>query len=447
MKYIILLAFKNLFRYRRRTIITAGAIAYGLGMFIMMDGMLLVGEKDSERHLFEYETGSAQIYAEGYWKERDQLPQKYYIQNPYKIIESLRKNGIKNATPRITISCEILNENSGASEIAILNGIDPIIDDDVFGFKKAVKKGNTEQKKQAKKNKSYEKLKPSLIEGKYLKKGDEGIMLGGWLAEDLGLNIGDFVTISFNMRPVYDSESDTWLQSAMTADEYEIKAFLKTGNPMVNRGYIYMDIAFLDTLVEAEGGATSIVLRVPENSRGDKLLKKAESISLESGCELYSWKEIVKSYLALVAAKRGGSFVILFLIALIAAVGISNTMMMSVIERKREIGMMRAMGMEKKSIMFMFLLEAGGIGVLGAIGGLMIGALANLYMTTIGIPFGFMLREFDVGYRIADNFMGAWNPSMMLFGALFTILITAIFAYLPARKSLKQEIPETLRVE
>jgi len=150
---------------------------------------------------------------------------------------------------------------------------------------------------------------------------------------------------------------------------------------------------------------------------------------------------------AIVATKRGGSYLILLLIALIAGVGISNTMMMSVMERKREIGMMRAMGMPTRNILFMFILEAAGIGFIGAFGGLIIGILSNLWMTTKGIDFGSVLKDFDVGYRVAEVFKGAWNVSTMIGGAFFTVLITAFFAYLPARKSLKQEIPETLRVE
>ncbi len=101
---------------------------------------------------------------------------------------------------------------------------------------------------------------------------------------------------------------------------------------------------------------------------------------------------------------------ILFLIFIIAAVGISNTMLMAIFERIRELGMMRSLGMSDMKIRIAFMLEAAGIGLIGSTIGVIIGVIANYWIINVGIDFGFLMREMDIGYRIQSIFRGAWIP-------------------------------------
>lgn len=458
MAYLFGLAFKNLTRYKRRTIITAGAIAFGLAMYIYMDSMMQGIIKDSETNLFKYETGSAQIYAPEYYGERNQLSTKHLIEEPSILVDSLNEAGIVGASPRLTVSAELINEENGIGQRVVLTGIDPELDEKVFSFAPTVKEANEvlrdNHRKALKEN--PEAVEPSL--GRYLESGDEGIVLGGWLAEELEVVPGDFITVNFNMRPLYDEAKGEWLSGSFSSEEMEVIGLVKTGNPIVNRGHALMVRGFLDYLIEADGGATSVVIRVPQGRRGSKLLSAAEEVvadhfgvgsvaAVRNQDLLVHWRELVASFLAVAAADEGGTVMILFLIALIAAIGISNTMMMSVMERKREIGMLRSLGMTRGQLLTLFVIEAGGIGLIGAFGGILLGVLLNIWLIYFGIDFGWMMRDFDVGYRIADVMRGVWNFPTIFGGAIFTVLITALFALLPANRALKQPIPETLRVE
>jgi hypothetical protein len=82
MKFLISLAFKNLTRYKRRTLITAGAIAFGLMMYIFIDSLLLGLEIESVRNLKWYETASARVLNEDYWENRFQRPLDINIPDP-----------------------------------------------------------------------------------------------------------------------------------------------------------------------------------------------------------------------------------------------------------------------------------------------------------------------------------------------------------------------------
>jgi ABC-type lipoprotein release transport system permease subunit len=94
MKFIITLAFKNLMRYKRRTIITAVAIAFGLMMYIFIDSMLMGAEYESVRNLKWYETASARILDDQYWENRFQYPLDLNIDNPDTILSNLKEKGI-----------------------------------------------------------------------------------------------------------------------------------------------------------------------------------------------------------------------------------------------------------------------------------------------------------------------------------------------------------------
>ena len=89
MRFLLQLAFKNLTRYKRRTLITAFAIAVGIAMFIYVDSMLAGAEYESVRNLRWYETSSARIMADGYWEERYSMPLDLSLEAPDAIVSQL----------------------------------------------------------------------------------------------------------------------------------------------------------------------------------------------------------------------------------------------------------------------------------------------------------------------------------------------------------------------
>ena len=95
--------------------------------------------------------------------------------------------------------------------------------------------------------------------------------------------------------------------------------------------------------------------------------------------------------------------------------------------------------------MLSFLFEAGGIGMIGALIGLALGAMGNLYMVNIGIDFGFIMRDTDLGYRIQSIVRGSWNLRSFIITFVSGITLSIIVAYLPIRRALKKDIPACLR--
>ncbi len=413
MKFLISLAFKNLTRYKRRTLITAGAIAVGLMMYIFIDSMLMGAEMESVRNLKWFETASARILNDEYWENRFQKPLDLNISNPDRIIETLDQQGIT-ATKRMVFSGDLIfnaiNFGEDGNMPATITAIDPEKDFEVFEF------GST------------------LMEGRFLEPGEDGILLGSWFAEDINAKVGYWITIVTTGNGGFHEAMDL-----------EIVGIVNCPNPNVNRTLIMMPISTADEYLAMDGAATEINIKLPANSDVDAEVERIQEFLNGDNLTVMSWETMAFDYLALAEAKRGGTGMILFLIFVIAAVGISNTMLMAIFERFRELGMMRSLGMSDGKIRIAFMIEGAGIGLIGSILGVILGILADYFIIKVGIDYGFLLRDMDIGYRLQAIFRGAWNPQTMVIAFFTGTVFSTLFAFLPTLWALRIDIPACLR--
>jgi len=417
MKFLLGLALKNLSRYKKRTIITSSAIAVGLGIYIFIDAWLLGLEMESERNLIWYETSSARVLNESYWEEKDQLPLKYVIENPKKVTARLQELKIL-AAPRTVFGGELIVredpfEQDGSMQVKIFS-IDPEKDDTVFRFRETVE------------------------EGRYLKPGEEGILIGSWLAEDLGAEVGYPLTIVTKTRDGYYQTIDV-----------EIVGIINCPNPVINKGAIFLPLDTADAYLEMQGAVTEINLKFPERSDADMLAARTEEKLIEyfKDIEVLSWKILARDYVALATMKQSSTRMILFLVFIIAAVGVSNTMLMAIYERFRELGMMRALGMKDSQIRLTFLFEAGGIGFIGSVFGVMLGCILCFWIVNWGVDFSAMVRDMDIGYRITGISRGAWHPKALVIAFFLGIILSVVTAFFPTRRALKMTITDCLRFQ
>ncbi|MBN1413099.1 MAG: ABC transporter permease [Spirochaetales bacterium] len=423
--FIISLAFKNLFRYTRRTIITSIAIAVGIAFFIWIDGWMKGIEKESERNTIQYETGSAQIMDRTYWDERDFLPLRFTLNHPDSMLEVLKENNIP-ATKRITFSAEVYFGDVSKQIKCI--GINPETDNAVFNFK------------------DEKVLLPS---SRYLRANRDEIMIGRDLAENLGIDLDAFITADSETgtRPEAELKFRTRLGAYQTLT-VKVVAVYNTPNPVINKaiGMIPLDIA--SSVLEMNGSVTEIAMLFPPWEDVNERIKGVAALFANTKDDLtvMDWKNLSGNP-NIMEGKSKFLNIFLFLIFVIAAVGISNTLLMAVFERIREIGMMRALGMKDSSIRLAFLFESAGIGLIGSVVGLAIGAVLNYFMVTYGLDFTELMGSMDFGYRIYGVFRATWNPQTMVTAFLLGIISSIIISFLPSSRALKMEVTECLRYQ
>ena len=398
------------------------ALAFSIAVLIFMDSMLRGIDEESQRNLVWYETGSGRVVTRAQHDDLDRVALKHELIDYRRVAAALAELDIAN-TPRIGFDGEMFF-GEGSLPIRLI-AIDPATDGDVF------------------------RLQDTLVAGSdYLEPGSPDLILGAWMADDVGMVLGDIVEVRTRTR-----------HGAMQVLELELVGTLLSPNPTINRGvgFVPLDVAQYDLEME---GVTEIALgampsrfgRPVAVPTGSFLAREVDRVSARLGQEFpgvaaVGWPRLARDYLAMMESERSGNALSLLLVFLIAAVGISNTMLIAAYERIREFGMMRALGMADGALRATMVIEAGLIGCLGSLCGLLLGAVAVYFLVNQGIDMSRFYGDISLGYRVTAVFRGAWNPGTMAVAMAFGVLASMVIALLPARRALRLDIVQCLRHE
>ena len=416
------LALRNLGRHRRRTAITAAALAAGIALFIFMDSMLRGMDSESQRNLVWYETGAGRIVSTAQHVELERPALKHEIVEYRPLLAALAERGVA-AAPRVRFTGELFF-GEGSLPVRLV-GIDPALDPEVFRLPGSVLPG-----------------------GEYLENGVPGLLLGAWTADDLEIAVGDFVELRTRTR-----------HGAVQTLELELVGILRSPNPTINRGVGFLPLAVAQLDLDLEG-VTEVSLGtlrtrlgrpvpVPVGATLEREIRRLNEdlATAFPGVVAVGWTELARDYLAVLESDSAVNSIMLFLVFLIAAVGVSNTMLIAVYERIREFGTMRALGMDDAAIRAAMVLEAGAIGLLGSLAGVAAGAAATWWLVTWGIDMSGLYGDMNIGYRVTGIFRGAWNPGIMVAAVIFGVAASMAIALLPARRALKLDVAQCLRYE
>jgi ABC-type lipoprotein release transport system permease subunit len=210
-----------------------------------------------------------------------------------------------------------------------------------------------------------------------------------------------------------------------------------------------------------EGKVTELIIR--QRNAGDTALpgrhESAPAITAALEAELgrplppelgiFGWEGYVKDFIAASAGDNWSARIMAFILFVLSFLGIANTMLLAILERTREIGMMRAQGMTGAELVLTLMAEAGMAGLIGSAAGLVLGCLVNIPMVKYGIDFSAMTETMggDIGYRVNGLFRSAWNWPVIIGSAAVATLVAAGMALLPALRVIKMPVTESLRFE
>jgi len=234
--------------------------------------------------------------------------------------------------------------------------------------------------------------------------------------------------------------------------------------PNGNTAYIPLDVLQDEAGMMLQGAVTELVIR-EKNAPDSRLPGKSESsavitaalnrglnakgLSLPEELEVRTWIEYVEDYLGYEAIQTGAPQVLAFLLFILSFLGISNTILMAILERTKETGMMRAMGMTDNQMIMTYMLEAGFLGFIGSVLGIVLGAIINYPMVEFGWDVSSMadIMEGGLGFRTTGIFRSVWNIPLMIGTGIVATLIASVMAYFPTRKAVKMPITDSLRFE
>ncbi len=415
METLFKIAFRNIMRNKRRTITSGITIAFGIMFFIFYDSIMNGMDKGATDNMIQLSTSSVKILTKKFYEDRKSFPLKHGIRNEEEIKDFVFENSnVTGVTPRL----EFLGELSNYSEYK------PIIG-------KVIKKEN---------DALVFKLRDYILGDYFSFNSEREIILGKKLAKEMGVDIGDDITLYALTR--YESRN---------ADDFKVVGILNTTDPNINNNTVLITYKAANDFLDLEDLKTELNISIKKQNKFNDELKIMAGIKKELDSKfpeliILTFEDMAADFINMKEQKQAWSWVFIIVILLIAAVGIFNTVLMSVYERIREIGVLRAHGLKPGELSILFIFEGFITGILGSALGVLLGCIANYFLVNYGYPIDKIAGDMDVsGFPIWGTIYGQWNIGILVVGFLFGIIVATLAGVIPARKAAKMEITEALR--
>jgi len=260
------------------------------------------------------------------------------------------------------------------------------------------------------------------------------VVIGKKLAEKLNVKVRSKIVIT-----VQDLENN------ITSGAFRVAGIFTTNNNMYDESHVfvrYSDLAALTVFPENAGH--EIAISLTDNEHLIEVQEKVQSIA--GNLEVMNWKELSPEMSYLTETMDMYMYIFIMIILLALLFGIINTMLMVVMERTKEIGMLMAVGMHKFRIFWMIVVESVMLSLVGGILGIIIGALVSKFGETHPVDLSMWSEGYQqLGY---DAFVFTkLQPDLIINVAILVIITGIIAALYPAYKALKNDPADALRIE
>lgn len=397
------LALKNVLRNKRRTMITLGILVFGILSLFFTYGFISFTFEGIRESTIRQGVGHIQIFHSEHGDKVEDYAMQYGIENPDSLInELIYDDDIRFAMKRIEFNGLISNGNK--SEIFMARGIQPKLEEKLSS------------------------VFVKMVEGKLLSQNDDGeaqVIIGKGLAKNINAKIGEYLTILSSTS-----------YGAQNAIDVKLVGTFTTGVPAMDDRLINVNLDAAQMLIDTKKVSKVIVVLKDTEMTEDK-------VSMLKGIfpdfKIKGWEDMATFYKAVVNLYNSAFGLLSFIILFIVILAISNTMIMSITERTKEIGTVLAIGTSQKSLMKNFIIEGFSIGVAGSILSVILGLLLILFVNQAE----FMMPPppgSSEGYPIYVHIL----PMMWLKISLVMIFVSILSTLIPAYKASRMNIVESL---
>ncbi len=393
------IAYRDLIRNRRRTILTLLAVALGMMILIMMSGLIAGMVAGGLRDNIRLNTGHIQLRDESYEIEKLSLLSRDLLQDSDGLIAQIEAlEEVQSAAP-VLWSSGILSTVRESAGLAV-TGIDPADD-----FHAPVRDG--------------------IVAGEYLTADDRGqILIGQRLADDMDITVGQRVSLAMGGA---DGQVDESI--------FTVAGLFNTGIINYDQNTVIMPLAQAQAFSNSGSRASSIVVMLNDQEDTAKVAAALQA----PGIQVLTWEDLNAILLTLMETAGAFYYVLYIIVILVVAVLIANTLLMSVFERTRELGILASLGMKGRQIMLMVLFEAVILALLGVAAGLILGAAVVAYLARVGIEFSADAMGTIEGMALGSRMYPAFAPGDAITLSLLMFFIVSLVSIYPAWYAARME--------
>ena len=396
---LLKLAWLNIWRNKRRTIITATSVFFAVVLAIVFRS-LTDGVYDNMIHnVVSYSSGYLQVHKKGYWNE--QSIDNTFEENELLYQELLKNIKVTHIMPRLQAFALASSEDK--TKGVLILGIDPDKEKEV--------------------NNLYDKI----IDGEYIEGINENaIVLGEGLASQLKLKVNDTLVL---LGQGYHASS--------AAAKFSVKGIIKLGALELNNNVVYMPLQQSQNMHGAENRLTSVSVMLDKATNLEDLKHVLQNSINKDRYEVMSWKEMMPEIDQFIEADSTGHYIIIGILYFIISFGLFGTLLMMIFERKHELGILIAIGMKKRLLAFVLLLESIMISLIGCFTGVIAGILFIKWFTLHPIHLTGDLKEIYEDYGMESIIYFSSHEKIFIVQTLIVLILSILLAFYPGYKVMK----------
>jgi len=400
------MAWRNLWRHRRRTLIVVLAIGLTMAMMMMYDGLMAGFEQAIYGNAIKVLGGNIQIYAEGYHDKPNQTP-LLPLPDEMQVVSAAESAPQAVMASRRINTSGLASNREGAFGVSII-GIEPD------------------------KEQPISVIAQNIAAGRYLTADDLDVLfIGKGLAEAMDIGVGDRITL------VGRSTHNQTRQRTMT-----IAGIFDIGMPDIEKRTVYMSLNEAENLYDMNGAASEVMLILKQIGQERRVIKALKA-SLP-GYVIDSWQTSFPDLESAVGRKNSVMNIFSIIILVIAGIGILNLLLMAVYERTREIGLLGALGLKPRQITTLFLLEGTLMGLVGVVFGVALGLAINALLSRVGFDYSQFSSLTEYTALISGKVYSTLGLERIVQRTVTVLIIATLAALYPAREAAKKEPAEAL---
>ena len=411
-------AWRNIWRNKRRTFLTLTAIAVGVFSIVFAKSYIAGILSGASNTIVRTQIGHVRIAHGEYLRLERILPKEYLVDGTARLVQEISQlEGVDSVIRRIKFN--VLLSHGNNTEAAVAMGINPEISD------------------------KFMELSKSIVEGEFLKESGLNLIIGKKLAEELKVAVGEELLLI-----------TTDINYSTYALPFKIAGIFETGYSTFDRHLLYIPLKKAQEMLDCGDSLHEILIYLDDPGKSFDISRNLKSILDDSqpghGYRIIPWQK--NEFIELMPLVDAIYNIILGIVMFIAGLVILNTMLMAVMERYHEIGVIKALGFKNRDVFIMVLMEAFYLGIIGAVVGGALGGALSAYVEKTGIDFAAfsqgMMDKIDMPVPFYGRFIYPDFSFPILIGAMiFGIVVTLLAVLYPAFKSARMSPVEAFRTE
>ena len=391
MKTYFHLAWRNLWRNKRRTLIASASVFFAVFFALAMRSM----QEGSYDYMVDASvsmyTGYIQVHAKDYWEKRSIDKSMELSATKIEQIDSIEH--ITLITPRLESFSLISYGN--VTKVASVVGIDP------------------------EKENLMTDLKSKLISGVYLSDESKGVIIAEGLAKSLKVEIGDSIVIY-----------GQGYHGVTAATQVQVDGIVKFTLPVLNKSMVYLSLEYSQWLYSAPNRITSLSLMIDEASELNEVHSEVGKLFNEK-YEVMTWPELMPELVQSIEVDNAGGIIMLGILYVIIGFGIFGTVMMMTAERTKEFGILISVGMKRWRLSFVSFLESLFLSFIGVLAGIIVSIPILYYFYKNPIPLTGEMAELMLKFGLDPIVPFRFAPNIFIDQFLTVIVIAMISALYP----------------